>query len=116
MRRRFWMFAPLAVVGFAAFVALGGFVVQQLWNWLLPAIFGVRVITFWQGLGLLALCRILFGGFKGHGGGKHMFRRKMEERWDRMTPEERERFRHGMRGPWGWRPPEGPGGSEAAQS
>ncbi len=101
------MFAPLAVVGFAAFIALGGFVVQQLWNWLMPAIFGVRVITFWQGLGLLALCRILFGGFKGHGHGK---RWKMGERWDHMSPEDRERFRQGMRGPWGWRPPEGGSG------
>jgi hypothetical protein len=103
------MFAPLAIVGFAAFIALGGYVVQQLWNWLMPAIFGLRALTFWQGLGLLALCRILFGGFKGHGG-RHGFRRKMGERWDHMTPEERERFRHGMRGPWGWGPPGGGSG------
>jgi hypothetical protein len=101
------MFAPLAVVGFAAFIALGGFVVQQLWNWLMPAIFDVRTLTFWQGLGLLALCRILFGGFKGHSAGRQAWRRKMGERWDQMTPEERDRFRHGMRGPWGWGPPGG---------
>ena len=42
MRRKFWLFAPLAIVGFAAFVAVGGYVVQQLWNWLMPAIFGLR--------------------------------------------------------------------------
>lgn len=101
------MFAPLAVVGLAAFIAVGGFVVQQLWNWLMPAIFGLRAITFWQGLGLLALCRILFGGFKGHGAGKRAFRRKMEDRWEQMSPEERERFRQGMRGRWGWGPPTG---------
>jgi hypothetical protein len=108
MRRKFLLFAPLAIVGFAAFIAVCGFVVQQLWNWLMPAIFGLRALTFWQGLGLLALCRILFGGFKGHGG-RGAFRRKMGERWDHMTPEERERFRHGMRGPWGWGPPTGGG-------
>ena len=40
---------------------------QWLWNWLLPDIFGLRRVTFWEALGLLALCRILFGGF-GKGG------------------------------------------------
>ena len=43
---------------------------RWLWNWLLPDIFGLRQITFWQALGLLALCRILFGSF-GRGGGPH---------------------------------------------
>ena len=52
--------APLAI---ALFVFLGGGVVMLLWNWLLPPLFGWREVTFWQALGLLALCRILFGGF-----------------------------------------------------
>jgi len=38
-------------------------VVMHLWNWLLPALFGWRQVTFWQALGLVLLCRILFGGF-----------------------------------------------------
>ena len=107
MRRKWWLFAPVAIVAFAAFITLGSCVVQQLWNWLMPAIFGLRAITVWQGLGLLALCRILFGGFKGHGSGKHAFRRKMGDRWDNMSPDDRDRFRQGMRGPWGWGPPPG---------
>ena len=36
--------------------------VRLLWNWLLPSLFGWRLITFWQALGILVLCRILFGG------------------------------------------------------
>ena len=56
--------------GFVVFIVVGGFVVRLLWNWLLPPIFGLREVTFWQALGLLALCRILFGGF-GRGGGSH---------------------------------------------
>ena len=66
VKRNKWIFfvAPLAV---ALFVALFGEVVMHLWNWLLPALFGWRQITFWQALGLLVLCRILFGGFGGHG-------------------------------------------------
>lgn len=38
------------------------FAVMLLWNWLMPLIFGIIVITFWQALGLLALSKILFGG------------------------------------------------------
>ena len=42
---------------------------MHLWNWLLPPLFGWRTLGFWQALGLLALCRILFGGLGGHGPG-----------------------------------------------
>ncbi|WP_213805008.1 hypothetical protein [Granulicella sp. dw_53] len=74
-----------------------GFVIQHLWNWLMPAIFGLRPITFTQALGLFLLSKILFGGFHRHSGGRG-WRRHMEERWSQMSPEERERFRSGMRG------------------
>lgn len=57
-------------IAFVMFIFLGGIVVQWLWNWLAPDIFALRQITFWEALGLLALCRILFGGF-GFGGGHH---------------------------------------------
>ena len=91
----FWI-APAAIIGFAAFMALGGYIVMHLWNWLLPAMFGWRMITFWQALGVLLLCRILFGSF---GGGRHRRSRGrwMADRWGHMTPEEREQFRQGMR-------------------
>lgn len=104
MRRRWIFLAPLAILGLLLFIALGGEVVLQLWNWLLPAIFGWPQITFWQALGILALCRILFGRFGGHAH-RSNFRRRMAERCKRMTPEERERFQQGMRGRWGCVPP-----------
>ena len=99
-KKLIWI-APLAIAGFAAFVAIGGLVVRALWNALLPELFGFPEVTFWQALGLLALGRILFGGFgfRGNGRGSSM------RRWERMTPEERERFREGMRGRWGFEPP-----------
>jgi hypothetical protein len=85
-----------------------GFVTMHLWNWLMPMIFGLTPITFWQALGLVLLSKILFGGFHRHGGGGRAgWRRKMENRWAQMSPEERERMRAGMRG---WRcgvPPTG---------
>ncbi len=97
MRKRWIFWAPLVILAFLLFVALGGEIVRQLWKWLLPPIFGWRQITFWQALGMLALCRILFGGFGLHGSGRSSFRRRMSERWEHMTPEERERLRQGMR-------------------
>jgi hypothetical protein len=96
--------APLAILGMLLFIVVGGEIVLQLWNWLLPQLFGWRPITFWQALGILLLCRILFGGFARHGFHRSHFRRRMAERWDHMTPEERERFRQGMRGRCGFGP------------
>jgi len=96
--------APLAMLAMLLFIAVGGEVVRLLWNWLLPPLFGWGQITFWQALGMLALCRILFGGLGGHGGYQSRFRRRMAERWEAMTPEERERFRLGMRARCGFGP------------
>ena len=62
-------------------------------------------IDFWQAIGLLALSRILFGGLGWRGSGRSHMRRRMAERWERMTPEERERLRQGMRGRCGFGPP-----------
>lgn len=109
MRRKWIFIVPAAILGMLLFTAIGGGLVMKLWNWLLPALFGWRQITFWQALGLLALCRILFGGFGGRGFSRSGVRRRMAERWEHMTPEERERFRQGMRGRWGC-------GSSASQS
>jgi|SRR5271165_5261061 len=88
------MFLPFALLFLAAF----GYVVMSLWNWLMPALFGWHFITFWQALGLLILSKILFGGFRG-GPHRHWnWRRRMTERWEQMTPEEREKFRQSMAG------------------
>jgi hypothetical protein len=104
--------APLAIVAFVLFIALGGVVVRELWNWLLPPLFNWRPVTFWQAIGLLALCRILFGGFGLHGSSRSGSRRRMAERWDRMTPEEREQFRQSLRGRCGFGPPAGESAGE----
>src|SRR5947209_8630266 len=87
IRRKLIFLAPVAILGVLLFIALGGEIVMQLWNWLLPPIFALREINFWQALGILALCRILFGGFAGP-----RFRRTSQ-----MSPEERERFRQRIR-------------------
>ena len=94
MRMRMLKFAPLVLLVFAFCCYL----VMLLWNFVIPPVTGWHTITFWRAVGLLGLSRILFGGwFRGHGGWGHS-RRRMFERWERMTPEERDRFRRGMRG------------------
>ena len=105
--KRLIFFSPLILLGVLLFIAVGGEVVMQLWNWLLPPLFGWSHITFWQALGMLALCRTLFGGWSSHGGGRSNWRRRMAERWEKMTPEEREKYRQSFRGRWGsFEPPD----------
>src|SRR2546430_7243880 len=114
--RRWIFFAPLALLGIAVFVFLGGIIVRNLWNWLLPPLFGWHAITFWQALGLLLLSRILFGGLGVHGGRRYGYRQRMAERWERMTPEERERHPRSWRGRWYSPPDETAGGSGSVMS
>jgi hypothetical protein len=87
-------FLGRAVLMLVAVAALGG-VVMGLWNAIIPELLnGARSLDYPHALGLLVLCRILFGGFRGHGGWHgHRF----GHRWHAMTPEEREHFRHGLR-------------------
>jgi hypothetical protein len=90
-----------AIIAITIFIFLGGKVVQLLWNWLMPMLFGLREVTFWQAVGILALSRILFGGL---GMGGHRSR----GRWRRdMSPEERERLRQQMRARCGTGPVSG---------
>ena len=86
--------------------------VEHLWNWLMPEIFGLHAITYWQALGLLLLSWLLFGGprlWPHHDGGGR-WRHRMRQRWEHMTPEEREKFRAAMRHGCG------PRANEAAES
>jgi hypothetical protein len=113
--RKNWMFiGPAALVGMVLVTFIGGSMVRLLWNWLLPPLFGWPPITFWQGLGLLVLCRILFGGFGMHGGSRSgstirgriadRMADRVAERWAEMTAEERERFRQRVRERCGFDP------------
>ena len=95
-------------------ITVFSFVTMHLWNWVMPAVFGLRTITWLQALALLVLGKILFGGFHRHGGGcrDRGWKHRMAERWMEMTPEERERLLAGLRGRRGcW-----PGGSRGAAS
>ena len=87
-----FIFIPLMA---AAFLSLISFVVMSLWNAFLPQIIHVEPINFWQAGGIFILCKILFGF--GKPGGFRRDRADFKERWaqrfETMTPEERERFK-----------------------
>jgi hypothetical protein len=92
-----WLRRGLRFGGFALFaVTVLTFVVMSLWNWLMPTLFARPPIGFWQALGLLVLSKILFSGFRGRPGYGARWRNRLRERWERMTPEERERFKSGL--------------------
>jgi hypothetical protein len=95
---RLMMLLPIGLAGLAVF----GLVIMGLWNGILPGLFGWRTIGFWQAIGLFILCRLLFGGF---GGGGRRRRHHMARRFERMTPEERERVREALRARVGHEPP-----------
>ncbi len=103
--KRMIFIIPAAILGIALFIAIGGEIVMHLWNWLLPPLFGWRLLTFWQAVGMLTLCRVLFGGVSGRGFRRSYSGRRMAEGWRHMTPEERESFRQGMRGRCGFGTP-----------
>jgi hypothetical protein len=86
-------FVAIAVLGIPVF----GLAVMFLWNWLGPAVFGLHSIGFLQALGILALSRILFGGFHGRPRGNFRGDRRMLERWEKMTPEERRNMAEALR-------------------
>ena len=98
-RKRMFRILKIATI---AILALGvfGLLVESLWNWLMPALFGARTITYWQALGVWILSRILLGGFHPRPSGRH-WRARMIDRWEKMSPEERERFRERLRHRWG---------------
>jgi hypothetical protein len=93
-----------AVKGFAILaLILGvlaglGLVVQQLWNALAAPLFHAPVLAYWQAVGLLVLCRILFGGLRMRGGHGHWRARHWRERWEQLTPEERAQLRERFAG------------------
>jgi hypothetical protein len=102
--KRGFIFGLKIFAGVVAFGLALGFIVMSLWNWLVPDLFAGPVINFYQALGLLLLGKILFGGFKKWGCGnhccgvgkgymKHHWRKRLEEKMENMTPEEREKIK-----------------------
>ena len=112
-RRRFFILAPLFV---AAFVGLFTSIVYWLWNSVLVDVLSVKAITFWQALAILVLAKVLFGGFPSRRVFGPPWRRRMMERWESLTPEQRDQMREEMRRKFGDWPRPGCGGAEEESS
>ena len=116
--RKFRFLIPVFVLGIVALLALA---VYGLWNGVLTEVVNAKTITYWQALGILVLARILFGGFPGGRGspfGPPWRSHRMMERWQSLTPEQREKMREEMRRRFGdWpRPPWCDSGHPEAQA
>ena len=68
------------------FVGVFSLLVLLLWNWLMPPIFGLGTLTYFQALGLLILSKILFFGFNKRSGPSSHFRSK--EYWKKRFEED----------------------------
>ncbi len=108
----------LKVVKFTVLFVLFGtamsYLLMTLWNWLMPQVFGLTILSFWQAAGLLLLSKLIFGfgggwGHKGHYAGhwkQHgaaIWKEKMEEKLKTMSPEEREKLREEWKKRCGWK-------------
>lgn len=90
MRFRRKIFAKVLLV--VLIIALLGWIVMRLWNWIIPGlIVDAHLIDYPHAIGLLVLCRILFGGFRGHGG---CHKARQWRHWQQMTQDERDRLRN----------------------
>lgn len=58
-KKRIFLFIPLAILALAVFT----FLFQLLWNSVVPDVFNLIEINYWQALGILAISKILFSGF-----------------------------------------------------
>jgi len=114
MRWNRWRWGLRFVVMATALVGLLSLLVMSLWNWLAPTLFGRPEIGLVQAAGLLLLSRVLFGGWRGHAG-MH-WRQRLAQRWEQMSPQEREQFRAGVRGCCGRAASSGPGSETPAAS
>ncbi|MEO6284924.1 MAG: hypothetical protein ABIN80_15420 [Dyadobacter sp.] len=118
---RYKMRFAMPVFAVLAALALGA-IVRFLWNAILPALLNVNTISYWQAVGLLVLCRVLFGNFGGPKGGgprrwgnwekfkdpdsgEQSFGPQWRNKWREMSAEDRLKFRQEIRNRCG-KPPE----------
>ncbi len=96
-RKKFFIFIPFII---AAVILLFGWIVQLLWNAILPSAIHAGELSYWQAVGLLILTRILFVGFGGKRfGGPGGFKERMylKEKWSNMSDEEKAKFKEQLR-------------------
>jgi hypothetical protein len=81
-----WTFTGVLMA--VVFALVFGLAVKWLWNWLMPALFGLGAITYWQAFGIVILTKLLFGSFGHHHDKPDSFKSKFHEKWHRSFGEE----------------------------
>ncbi len=87
------LWVPFGVAILAAVV----FILMQLWNWLMPDIFGVTTINFWQAAGLMLMTKILFGIWGGGKKGRCCKNHRPDFMQDNMSEEDRNKFKRAFK-------------------
>lgn len=110
MKKRRWIRGPFFIIKLVLILLLTSLALMWLWNWLVPDLFHGPVVTYWQAIGVLLLSKVMFGGLGRGYRGRHrdhypggMWRKDFRGKLEKMTPEEREKFRRSCRGSYyGW--------------
>jgi len=99
--RNFFKFRFAGTLIILVMIAIFGVAVMLLWNALLPGLFELPVLNYWQAVGILLLVRILSGGL-GHnfdyrygnrnGSNFHGQTNELREKWMNMSDDERKEF------------------------
>ncbi len=92
----YWI-AKMALMVILFFVVVSA-VLMYLWNWLLPEIFGLPVITFWQAAGILLLSKIIFGF--GKKGGPPRGGPSWKHKWSNMSEEQKQQWKEKFKEKW----------------
>ena len=75
---RIVVYVLLGLLVAASFALIFGYLTMTLWNAILPTLFSLPEVTFWQAVGLLVLARLFTGSFhRGHC--RDHFRHKREQ-------------------------------------
>jgi hypothetical protein len=95
---RFFKFRFLGIAAFLAIIAVFSVATMFLWNALMPEIFGLPHLNYWQAAGMMIFARILFGGLGHENFGQHRelngfhHENALRDKWKNMTEDERKEF------------------------
>ena len=92
-----WKYGAKYLFWFLVMIAILTAVVMLLWNWLIPNLFGGKMINYWQAMGLLVLLRILTGLGRSS---TYQFTSKFRRGWHTLPEEEKERLRQKFKDRW----------------
>jgi hypothetical protein len=85
----------MGIIGLVTAIIFGllfGYFVELLWNALMPSIFKITKITYWEAVGIVLLARLIFGSIGHDHGNSHSFHDRYQyqqkyHRWCKNQPD-----------------------------